>query len=229
MDAIPLRIEWRLDTPWCPPSLGLHLDGLIGYAVKEEAEADGRQVSDFQELLADLPFEKHDTPAGWVWKASLVRPTRILGTERRYQTAKTASQQLAERTVDGGIRGRPLTKVDTVRGAFKNDAFWYTLEHAPTLEAYCVGDPERILSLLDRITHIGKRGRLDHGRVALRQRSDTQEAGLDFTVEEDGEANDKWKHRAMPEQIEGYVPVACRLTPPYWAGEHARLCWRPAL
>lgn len=227
MELIPLRIEWRLDTPWCPPSQGLHFDGLIGFALKQEAEEQGREFSDFQELLVDLPFAKHDTPSGWVWKASLVRPTHVRGTERRYMTAKTASQELARRTVEGGILGRPLSKVDTVRGAFKNDAFWYTLEHTVALQAYCVGDPERLLPLLDRITHVGKRTRMDHGRVALKERNDSQEAGLDFLVEEDPAALEKWKHRAMPEPMEGYVPFASRLLPPYWAGEGQQLCWRP--
>lgn len=229
MDSIPLRIEWNLSSPWCPPAQGLHLDGLIGYALKQEAESTGRAFASFDELLADLPFQRHETASGWVWKASLVAPETVLGTERRYMTSKTATQGLAERTVDGLILGRPLSKIDTVRGVFKNDAFWYTLEHAPKLVGWCVGDPERLSALLDRITHVGKRGRIDHGRVALRERSDTSEAGLDFTIDEDETALEKWKLRHMPEPIDGYVQIAARLLPPYWAGEDQQVCWRPAL
>lgn len=228
MEHIPLRIEWNLASPWCPPEHGLHLDGLIGYALKEEAESQGVQIENFQSLLADLPFEKHVAPSGWVWKASYVRPVEVLGSERRYLTAKTAAQQLAERMVDGRMLGRTLAKIDTVRGPFLNSALWYTLEHAPRLVAWCVGDPERILSLLDRVTHIGKRGRIDHGRVAMRARSDRAEGGLDYTVDEDEVALDRWKLRLMPEPVEGYIQVASRLRPPYWAGESQQMCWRPA-
>lgn len=228
MEAVPLRIEWRLATPWCPPNLGLHLDGLIGFAMKEEAEAQDRTIVDFAELLSHLPFEKHVTASGWVWKASYVRPVQVLGTERRYLTAKTEAQGLAERMVDGQILGRSLSKIDRVRGLFLNNALWYNTEHVPSLVAWCVGDPDRLLSLLDRITHIGKRGRIDHGRVATRARTDEAEAGLDYSVEEDEAAFDKWKLRVMPEPVDGYIPVAARLNPPYWAGENQQMVWRPA-
>lgn len=228
MEHIPLRIEWRLATPWCPPTMGLHLDGLIGFALKEEAEAQGRAITSFDELLSDLPFEKHVTAMGWVWKASYVRPTEVFGTERRYLTAKTNAQGLAERMVDGQILGRALGKIDRVRGLFLNNALWYNTEHVPALVAWCVGDPDRLLSLLDRITHIGKRSRIDHGRIAQRSRTDESEAGLDFTLEEDEAALEKWRLRVMPEHIDGYIPVATRLNPPYWAGESQQMGWRPA-
>lgn len=227
MDALPLRIEWRIATPWCPPPMGLHLDGLIGHALVQEAEANGREFLTYDALLAELPFERHEAAAGWCWKASLVRPSAVHGSERRYMTSKTAGLGLAERMVDGGISGRALKSIDTVRGPFKNDAFWYTVEHVPACHAWCVGDPERIASLLDRITHLGKRSRLDHGRIALRDRSDAQEGGLDFDIIEDADALVHWQERVMPEPLEGYAPVVSRLQPPYWKGEGVTQAWRP--
>lgn len=227
MDALPLRIEWKIATPWCPPAFGLHLDGLIGYAAVQEAELEGREFTSYDELLDTLPFERHDANGNWCWKASLVNPVAVHGSERVYMTAKTASYSMAASMVDGQITGRPIKSIDTVRGAFKNDAFWYTIEHIDALQAWCVGDPERITELLAWVTHVGKRARLDHGRVALREQTDADEGGLDFSVVEDPLALDHWKHRCMPEAVAGYVPVQSRLRPPYWQGEGAVVCWRP--
>ena len=212
---LPLRIEWSLATPWCPPPLGLHLDGLIGWAIVHEAESRGECFDSYDAILADLPFAKHETASGWVWKASLVRPVEVLGSERRYMTTKTATSEFAERMSDGRILGKPLSSIDTVRGPFKNDAFWYTIEHAPRCAAYCLGDPERIAPLLDVITHLGKRARLDHGRVD------------GVTIVEDESAKDQWRQRHMPEPENGHEPVMGRLQPPYWKGEGQTHVWRP--
>lgn len=227
MDALPLRIDWSIATPWCPPALGLHLDGLIGYAVVQEAERDGRQFASHDELLADLPFAKHEAGNDWCWKASLLQPVTVRGSERVYMTAKTASQPMAEAMVDGKITGRKIKSIDTARGQFKNDAFWYTIEHIDQIQAWCIGDPERITELLSLITHIGKRSRLDHGRVALREQSDDDEGGLAFSVVEDPRAEELWQRRYMPDPVADYVPVHGRMRPPYWQGEGARVCWRP--
>lgn len=212
----PLRIEWSLATPWCPPAGGIHLDGLIAWAMVQEAEAEGVAFASYEEILADLPFAKHETEAGWVWQASFLRPVAVKGSERRYMTAKTPSQDFAERMLDGRISGKPLSKVDTVRGPYKNDAFWYTIEHVDTLVAYCVGDPERIAPLLGHITHIGKRPRLDHGRV-----------DGDPVLVEDAQAAKLWRNRHMPEPENGHEPAIGRLIPPYWMGEGATTIWRP--
>lgn len=216
MDAIPLRIEWRLATPWSPNQQGLHLDGLIAWAIKEEFEHEGVAFT-FESLLADLPFAKHVGQYGWVWQASLVQPQGRAGIERRYMTAKTASHQLAALSVAGQLEGRPLTNIDTVRGNFKNDAFWYTLEDVDHCIAWCVGDPERITPLLDRITHLARRGRLDHGRVES------------VEIHEDPEAETRWRERVMPDPIDGYVPTIGRLNPPYWTGEGQTALWRPPI
>lgn len=213
---IPLRIQWQLATAWCPPPLGFHLDGLIAWAMVKEAEEQGTFFENYDAVLDHLPFDKHQSPAGWVWKASFIRPTEVLGSERRYMTTKTAVAEMAERMNDGRIAGKALSSIDTVRGPFKNDAFWYTVEHAPACVAYCIGDPERITTLLDHVSHLGKRARLDHGRVSS------------FTVDEDPNAHRLWRNRYMPEPENGHQPVMGRLRPPYWMGEGQVQVWRPA-
>lgn len=221
MDALPLRIEWELATPWCPSYHGVHLDGLVAWAMVQEAVTDDTPPPDYDAILADLPFAKYESPNGWVWKASLLRPTAVLGSERRYMTSKTASAEFATRMHDGRIAGKPLTTIDTVRGPYKNDAFWYTIEHVERIVAYCVGDPERIAPLLGQVTHLGKRARLDHGRIAPVD-------GMLAQIHEDPEALELWRNRNMPEAQNGHhQPVTGRLRPPYWMGEGAQVVWRP--
>lgn len=219
-DHLPLRIEWALATPWCPPPHGLHLDGLIAWALVQEMTEEERLPPTFAEAIAELPFDRYSCSQGWVWKASMVRPVEVKGSERRYMTAKTAAYEFAERMHDGRIEGKPLTTVDMVRGPYKNDAFWYTVEHVDRCVAYCIGDPERIVPLLERVTHLGKRMRLDHGRVAPVD-------GMLATVVEDEAALTRWRQRNMPAPDNGHQPVMGRLQPPYWQGEGATMVWRP--
>lgn len=211
---IPLRVDFDLATPWCPTQQGLHLDGLIAWAMTQEAEHEGRSYT-HEGILQDLPFGQYEGEFGSVWQASLVLPVEVLDSERRYLTAKTAGAQLMERSQAGQIEGRKVNTVDTVRGLYKNDALWYTIQHVPRCQAWCLGDPDRIAGLLDYITHLGRRGRLDHGRV--------EHASL----HEDPEALERWKLRYMPEPVEGYAPVIARLKPPYWMGEGTTTAWRP--
>jgi len=198
----------------------MHLDGLIAWAMKEAALADGQILDSYDGILADLPFGKHESPSGWTWQASFIRPVAVRGSERRYMTTKTAVASFAERMHDGRIVGKPLSTIDTVRGPYKNDAFWYTIEHVDRCVAYCIGDPERIAPLLDHVTHLGKRARLDHGRIAPQD-------GMPALIEEDEAALTLWRQRNMPEPENGHQPIVGRLQPPYWMGEGCSTVWRP--
>lgn len=215
MSSVALRIQWDLATPWSPPPHGIHLDGLIARIIVEEHTREGTPFT-YDGVHADLPFARHETPLGTVYKASLLQPEGIRGAERRYMTEKTSMQDLAERSADGELEGRPMKTIDTVRGPFKNGALWYTEQTIDALVAWCITDePDRLIPLLGAITHIGKRVRFDLGRVAKLQ------------VDEDPEALDKWRLRQMPEPVEGYVEILGRLGPPYWQAEGATTVWRP--
>ena len=236
---LPLRISWRLATPWVPPAFGLHFDGLLAWAAVQEAlatKATEATEADFAAVLASLPLAKHETPDGTCWKASLVRPVKILGSERRYMTAKTpvafigeyegrVKASLRERDLPDKMRGGAI--VDTVRGFYKAAAFYVPLQHAAVLEAYCIGDPARISELLDRVKSIGAKGRIGFGTVA--EVTDA-EGGIapDFSVDEDQAALKRWRYRVLPEARRGLHPGAGAAYPPYWDGVGAQLAYRPA-
>ena len=237
---LPLRVSWRMATPWVPPAFGLHFDGLLAWAVVQEALVRGAPPAAYEELLTQLPLARHVTPAGTCWQASLVRPVKILGSERRYMTAKTPVEFIGqyEERAKASLRQRGLPDklkggagVDTVRGFFKAAAFYVPLQHVAVLEAYCIGDPDRISELLDRVKSIGAKGRCGFGSVAEIIDADGKLLP-DFSVEEDTAALTRWRYRVLPEvsaeEQADYIPVQARLVPPYWEGVDVQLAYRPA-
>ena len=236
----PLRIRWRLSAPWVPPAYGLHLDGLLAWARVREAMNSGGTGADYESLLADLPLARHETTAGCCWKASLVRPVSVLGSERRYMTVKIPTLLIGrlEEEMKAGLRERGLLDrmkgsagVDTARGFYKAAEFYVPLQHAAELEAFCIGDPGRIHDLLGRVASIGSKGRLGFGTVA-EVPDGTGEMVLDFSVEADLRAETAWRYRVLPEldaaERDRYIPVEARLQPPYWLGTGTTLAYRPA-
>ena len=230
---VPLRIEWRLATPWVPPSQGLHLDGLIAHAIVQRAVngagefGTGAQIN-YDDLLVDLPFAKFSgadlgeaEPDGqrWVWKASLLEAD-VVGSERRYLTTKTPISAIAEHTASGLLSAKGGAKVDTIRGYYKAGAMHYTLEHVRSVSAWCVGDPDRLADLLGDIESLGSKTRLGHGAIR-------EVEGQLFSMVEDERALALWKRRLMPTPELDFVPVQAPLRSPYWRRDRAVLAWRP--
>jgi CRISPR type IV-associated protein Csf3 len=237
VDAMePLRVSWRLAMPWAPPNYGLHLDGLLAWAAVQEARAVGRAFSAFEEVIERLPLARHETDAGWCWKASLVTPSIALAPERRYITARTpvfdlaafeSEQRAAMLALNPNAKLRHAGAVNTASGFFKNAAFYVSLQHVTELEAWCIGSREHITNLLRHVTHVGTKGRMGFGAVRLI--SDLQGyTRPDYSVDPAPEASERWCYRLMPEQRDDYIPVQSRIQPPYWDGVGAQLAWRPA-
>lgn len=218
----PLRIEFNLTGPWCPPHGGVHLDGLVAWAVKEEALRNARVANssdiDYAALIADLPFEKHEGPNGWCWKASKLQVIGYREQERRYLTAKTPVIDMALAIGDRIVEEKGGANIDTVRGLGKNAALFYTLEHAAKVEAYCIGDRDALVELLQEVPAIGMKTRLGHG--SLRPYDD----GNLFRIIGDESAHENWKRRNAPDRLlEDMIPAVGRFQPPYWRGKE--YCW----
>lgn len=218
----PLRIECRLAGPWSPPHGGTHLDGLLAWAIKEEAldnSAPDTKV-DYDTLIADLPLERFECDDGWCWKASLFQPVGFMGQERRYLTAKTPVMNMALAIGSRIVQEKGGASIDTVRGLGKNAALYYTLEHVHGLQAWCLGDAEAIIHLLEQVQAIGVKTRLGHGSLL------PYGNGQLFQITHDPDAHEKWKHRNAPQKLtEAMYPGVGSFKPPYW--KHKDYCWIP--
>ncbi len=207
----PLQIDCQLAGPWAPPSFGLHLDGLIAYAlVNRHVRAADTSVNDYDEIIADLPFAKHENG---VWKASIFHPVGWLGQERRCLVAKTDTQHMSVLIEQGQVEAKGGSTIDTVRGIAKNAQVFFTIEHLHGLRAWCIGDADAIADLLSDVTSIGIKTRMGFG--ALQPYPD----GSYWRVQACDGASVAWMRTSSPTQLiaESY-PAIGSWKPPYWRG-----------
>lgn len=224
----PLRIEFRLCTPWSPPSYGVHMDGLLAHMVVQESLRAAQpdmllnpdNELDYASLISDLPLEKYESEEGWCWKASKLKPIGYLGQERRYLTAKTPVYAMARAIVDGVVESKGTSIIDTQRNFTKNSAMYYTLEHITGLHAWCIGDKDALTDLLSPLRAIGVKTRLGHGSLVA------YEDGSYVRIVEDEEALTKWKNRNLPDRLQDDMyPGIGTIHPPYW--KNKSYCWMP--
>lgn len=224
MDA--LRIEIDLVTPMVIPSMPIHLDALLAYAVTEDALLDNANegmVRDLAEPLLESVLQQHREDGEWVWKASALVAEGVGDASLRMWTRKTDPYDIAARIEGGDIATRtkfPLKpfalKVDTVRGKLKNHFQRYPVREVKTLVAWCVGDAQAIHDLLDaHIFHIGHKRRIGHGKVKS------------IRVIPDPAAETKWRLRVLPWTALGYEPLQAAFRPPYWAIENRQTAYCP--
>ncbi|MCZ8254443.1 MAG: type IV CRISPR-associated protein Csf3 [Polaromonas sp.] len=228
---IGLRIECSLATPWSPPAFGLHLDGLIGWALVEQhrrADMAARGVHDeppagaaldYPTILAGLPLQKDEATGAWC--ASQFFPVGWRGQERRYYTAKTPVEDMSRRINEGLVDTKGGAHIDTQRGPAKNSQGFITIEHVEGLRAWCVGDPDEIVQLLStHVHHVGVKSRIGLGTLL------EQPDGSLWRIEEDAQAFEMWKHRSMPAKVlDDSRPAIGSWKPPYWRGQD--VIWRP--
>lgn len=214
---VPLRIECKLSTPWAPPAIALHLDGLIAWSLVEAARATRADEPDYASIIADLPFQRHESG---VWCASVFSVVNYHGQERRYLTAKTPIEHMASMIQKGFIEEGGPSTFDTVRGPLKAGQGYFNLEHAEGLRAWCIGDPDLILDALARVTAVGIKTRSGFGTLL------PYAEGELWRVEEDPQAEDLWKHRCAPVQLtEDMMQGTGAFQPPYWRATGT--VWRP--
>jgi len=224
---IPLRIEIDLATPWVPPTYGVHLDGLIAWAVADQCMTDPDCTQAAIDAAVDaLPLARHvGQEGGWCWKASLftvVDPGRL---HRHFATAKTDAGRMASGLVDGLIRGKKT--VDLVRGMSKSDLYRFTTQNASQLHAWCVGDEALIAQLLSRVQHVGGRGRLGFGAIRRNSNDEAAIRVIPDDTKRDGVFRWERRHQPEPPKQTGFVPIEGRCIPPYWHSAAGQRVWRP--
>ena len=220
---VPLKISIYLASPKCIDSdYPIHLDGLLAWCVKEEAESIGHEnpweaSNNLSHLLAT---EKTPGSDEWVWKASAIKFTPIsepfwINMVRTLNHADFAEFQRK------GLFRQKRSYLQSGSGQDRNYQLFMPYQWFSKGEAWCVGDKELIIEMLSRVATIGKQGRNGFGQVAK------------IEVEESDEALDLWKLRFLPRNINGakgveYFPSVTRLHPPYWKNENRVATKEPA-
>lgn len=207
----PLKIEFHLGSPVVVDSeYPTHLDGLLAWARVKEAEERG----DANPWLAgeDLPLERAGSGDDWVWQASRLifeaaTPRQIVNMQRKCDPDRFYHD--FDQGLWKGARGNKPPTINTVSGQQRAYQYYTSVQWMARVEAWCVGDADRVRTLLGRIEHLGKMGRNGFGQV------------LKITVTEDESAQERWRLRVLPDDVPGLDGVEYGVTQhppraPYW-------------
>lgn len=207
-EHIPIKIQWELIRPKaCVNDSPIHLDDLLAWAVVDRERQAGRgDDPGLYSAAQHLPLAKHET-MGNVWMASMLTfevrgPIFFMPMVKRFD--------LEQFVINNGLLYTlKMQTINSAGGRFKAYDMRVPLQWCTSATAYCIGDREEIKKLLSRVSNLGKFGRHNLGLVKS------------FTIEEDPEAQDKWRYRALPlldvnNVLPGYAAAWGRAWPPYW-------------
>lgn len=209
----PLRIDITLINPIKAPNHPVHLDGLLAWAAVQEGLNEGVPFDIAQERL---PLSAHGEGADSVWMASWIE----FGPGERDSMVMTRPFRLNDVIADNGRSFHEVRKQlwgsDISSSPYKAYIMRVPLRHVRTASAWCIGDPAEIERLLKtHITHLGKLGRIDLGRIR------------EIVVSEDESAHQKWQWRTLPWPVDGYAMTFETTRAPYWKRENRREAWAP--
>lgn len=200
-----LRVTIVLQTPMIEPKDLLHLDAVLGSLKVSEAKAKLGEGINPRDYHHELPLARHESKAGWVFKASALR-LKAEVRENQMQTSRINLAEAAEHRKSGWLNSRP-NQANIAGGPFKT-SLYYVPTALGELTAYCVGDKSQIERLLTRCKQVGGRRGTGHGRVK----------SIQVEVVDAGECD--WSDRNMPIDSTGldrtHVMGVSTLNAPYW-------------
>lgn len=199
---IGLRIEFSLASEVGEMSHPLHLDSLLAYAATQENGGDWRDIT--------IPVSQERG----VYKCS------ALHFERTHARLFSRIQKTEESIIVEGIgtyvsQKRVKNDFSLACQQFKNSIFSSSVFRSEKAIAYCVGDKDKIESLLRHIRTVGPLAKLGMGQVT------------GFTVTKDTAANERWQERVLPwcPDKTDYFPLQAATTFPYWKVENIQQAW----
>jgi len=214
----PLEIVATIGGPVHAPDGLPMLDGLLAWAT---ALRDGLPLaltaSEAQDI--DLPLAR--SPCGRLWLCSQ-GSAEVEAAELRYTNKRPAIEQFQT------LAEPKMKRVDIGAGANKGYRIPRPVSYLvdDRITWWAIGDTKEVRSLLDLVTHIGKKRSVGWGRV-VEWAVDTIEPWKGFPVLRGG-----LPLRPLPLDWLGLVPepsTAYRnLVPPYWRHETEELCAAPA-
>jgi CRISPR type IV-associated protein Csf3 len=197
----PLRVEFKFANLVSISDQPLHLDGLLAWAAVEQARRDGEE--DLDRAAVTLPLLRRGDPK--VWCASALTFDYLTPPSFRMLVRKTDVEDYAEAISSGRIKlAKSRDQLPVMSGPLRDHLVPYSVRQADRALAWCLGDVESVRALLAEIRHVGRYGRMGYGLVTS------------ISVEQDVEAEWKWKLRHLPWREEGYLPCIGNYRAPYW-------------
>lgn len=212
----PLKITWELNSPMAVSGAetAMHLDDILAWAVMRDGELHNTPVD---LPVVDLPLEKSGTYG--VFKASCLDFTTV-GSSFFFPLIKRF--EFEDFCEDNGkvYKARKCNTEHGNKGRFKAFKINTVLQWKPTAEAYCVGDLERIKSLLSLVRGLGRLRRDGMGLIGS------------FEVVPCPSATTLWKKRNLPlisgeKPLKGYARIMGKCAPPYWKREEFEIIQTP--
>lgn len=215
-----LKVTFTFATPLLIDSdYPIHMDAIIASAVCRLAESMGSENPwrDADDLSGYLDKTSGDN---WVWKASRLIFTPASGINFQNQIRKSDPARYLQDLGNYWVGKKPSDdrplgsinpetfKIDTRSGQQRGYQWLISSQWMAKAEAWIIGDKEALEDLLKSITHIGKMGRNDYGRIK------------NMTIESTSEV-ERWKLRVLPVNEIGlsgvdYELVNACLRAPYW-------------
>ncbi len=222
-NSTPLRLTWQLASPITVGAYPLHLDALVAFALAQDTAQRENSVQDFNATL-DLPLGIETRDGKQCVKASAVLPTEPGEHSMRMWTRKSDPYDYAVRLQAGQFDVRtkfPLKphgiKFDTQRGTFKQMFKFFAVRQVRTVQAWCVGDMDRLAELLapeaGLITYLGAKSRMGYGRIT------------DFDIQHDEAAHQNWTKRILPWPTPNGIEVEAASALPYWEVKNRGLAY----
>lgn len=214
----PFKVTFALASPVVVDSeYPIHLDALVAWALKEEAERDGSEdpwgdADDLSSALASHVYGPGERD--YIWKASRLFFTPASERFLTNMVRRADPDAIYWDWADGNVdipRVRPSTySINTVSGQYRGYQMLVAQQWMKDVTAWGIGDIERVRELLSRIKHVGKLGRNGQGRVSAM----TVEPAAADEVEH-------WMLRTLPHGMAGkpgvpYAEVNQCLRFPYW-------------
>jgi len=218
----PLKITFSLVSDMVFPTMPLHLDALLAYAVTQDNLITLGENATQEDLLAlgdNLPIERHEQDGKWVYKASALMPDSQMTHSRQFFTQRIDVGEMVRlaakgKVLIGSYKGQPLErlshskKLDLTRGTQRNLLGYFSTTSLKKMVAYCVADKEFLEEYLVEsgwITHLGSRRRQGLGLLS------------NIEIEPDKNALELWKNRIKPFSLhELDTPIYANCSPPYW-------------
>lgn len=219
--SVPMRIEAHMAEPIVYYGDGLHIDGVIAYAVfRDFPERTRRRIPNIQTVKWAQDFRlplvrvsvSEDDPLGWVWAASAVHAVWL---------AHTSVSVRKRPAVINHIVYSKDRKINTTQGTMKAWDLTFPAVITRRLVWWARGDIEEVRRLLTTYVHyLGKKTSLGNGKV------------LKWAVEADEKDRSiQWADclcRRMPRSFRPDLPASRGpIRPPYYHPSRVTSCVEP--